>query len=354
LKNLILTFDYELFGNGEGDVFVHMIEPTKKILRICDGYGIKVTIFFEVIEYMRLKKEWNKGNAMSYSTNPIEAIENQIQNAAKTGHDIQLHVHPQWVNAKYSERKWILDFNNWRLGDFSSEDGYTIKDLIRDGKNELENIIKPVLPDYRCIAFRAGYYNIMPSEEVYSALMELGLKIDSSIYPGGFENGSIQRFDYRKIPINLGYWWANETDIRNESKTIKEVLEIPVFALSIPRWKKVFTFSKIKSLFLHRNASMSSGAKEKLGKKSLLGKIRFILQEEVFPWDICMFSNSLNKEYFKFIEKSIMGSRNNFVLIGHPKNLQDEKLFRIFLEIAYKKLKAFRFKTIKEQYEEIV
>ncbi|MGJ7024434.1 hypothetical protein [Petrimonas sulfuriphila] len=101
--NLILSFDYELFGDGTGDVFTHMIEPTNAILSMCDAHGIKITLFFEMLEYIRLKEEWSKGNRMGYTSDPIEAIERQIQQATANGHDIQLHIHPQWYNASFKE-----------------------------------------------------------------------------------------------------------------------------------------------------------------------------------------------------------------------------------------------------------
>ncbi len=81
--NLILTFDYELFGDGLGDIFTHIIEPSKQILQLCDKHNIKTTIFFEVLEYIKLKEEWEKGNTMGYTENPVKAIEQQIQQAAK-------------------------------------------------------------------------------------------------------------------------------------------------------------------------------------------------------------------------------------------------------------------------------
>src|SRR5690606_25811383 len=103
--NLILTFDYELYGDGSGDVFQHMIDPTNRILSVCDENNIKTTIFFEVLEYLKIKKEWEAGNQMGYIKNPVEAIKIQLQEAARNGHDIQLHVHPQWVNAKFVGNK---------------------------------------------------------------------------------------------------------------------------------------------------------------------------------------------------------------------------------------------------------
>ena len=103
MKNIIFTLDYELYGNGSGDVFRHIIEPTEKILDIARKYNAKFTIFFEVIEYWKLKEEWRKGNRMGYNRNPIEAMEQQLKQAFMQGHDIQLHLHPQWIDAYWTE-----------------------------------------------------------------------------------------------------------------------------------------------------------------------------------------------------------------------------------------------------------
>ena len=354
MTNLILTLDYEVFGDGTGDVFKHVIEPTKRMLQICDKYGIKVTIFVEAIEYIKIKEEWNKGNKMGYVISPVEAIDNQIRNAALDGHDIQLHLHPQWANAKYANDKWELDFSNWRLGDFHSSDEHPIKDLLRRGITDLENIIKPVLPTYKCIALRAGGYNVMPSSEVYTAMKELGLKIDSSIYPGGYENGTLSKYDYRMVPRELDFWWADKTDMRKKAHTNKEILEFPIFALPVPRWKKVMTLSRLKSLLNKKNGKISSVTKEKIVSKTYYEKIKFILQKEVYTWDACMFSKALHDKFFTHIEKYFfVGYRNNFVLIGHPKSLEDENLFTSFIQMAIDRKKEYKFITLHQAYANI-
>ena len=79
MKQMLFTLDYELYGDGSGDVFKHIIDPTYALLNVADRYNLKFTFFFEVIEYWRLKEEWNNGNKMGYTQNPIGAIEKQSQ-----------------------------------------------------------------------------------------------------------------------------------------------------------------------------------------------------------------------------------------------------------------------------------
>ena len=135
--DLALTLDYELFGNGSGDVFSDIINPTYEILSLCNKYNAKITIFFEVIEYLKLKEEWNNGNKMGYEENPAIAMESQIKEALTLGHDVQLHIHPQWLNAKYVNNQWQVD-NNWCMKDIPLEKNNQfntdLKTVLKKGK----------------------------------------------------------------------------------------------------------------------------------------------------------------------------------------------------------------------------
>ena len=64
--------------------------------------------------------------------------------------------------------KWKrhLNLSEWRLGGYSREGEYSLVNLLQKGKQTLEDLITPIDPEYRCIAIRAGGYNIQPSEEI--------------------------------------------------------------------------------------------------------------------------------------------------------------------------------------------
>jgi hypothetical protein len=349
--NLVLTFDYELFGNGSGDVFTHMIEPTDNILNICAEHNIKTTIFFEVVEYWRLKEEWEKGNTMGYERNPIKAIEQQLQKVVLDGHDIQLHIHPQWVNAEWKNGSWKMDMDNWRLGDFSVEKDYTIEDLLSDGKATIENILRQVKPDYKCIALRAGAYNIMPSEDVYKAMNAAGFKVDSSVYPCGFEDGELSKYDYRGVSLDKDYWWANPADIRKESQAHKEIMEIPIFALPQRRIHKLLNTDKIHSLLFDGQKNISSVAKEKMSNRSMWEKFNFLFEKEAFTWDFCLFSKRLHKKFLRYIEHNLTNQRDTFVIIGHPKSYMSPRSLKSLIKQAKSSSIDYKFKTLREVYD---
>lgn len=340
--NLSLTLDYELYGDGSGDVFAHMIHPTEQILAICDRREIKLTLFFEVLEYIRLKQEWDNGNYMGYAENPVHAIEQQLQKMALDGHDIQLHVHPQWVNARYVDDVWKVDFDNWRLGEFAVSQAYSMEDMLREGKQTIDALIRTVCPDYQCTILRAGGYNVMPSGPVYQAMVNVGLRVDSSVYPSGYETGELSRYDFRAAPLDLDYWPAMAEDFCRQ-RAESQVLEIPIFALPQRRLFKI-TPARVRSALQNRS-SASRSLVAKTGQRSLSQKLVYLLEKEAFTWDFCMFGMGLHKRFFRTIAQQYK-DRKLFVLVGHPKGFTAEHAFEQMLSYATKQ--GFSFITLKD------
>jgi len=341
MKKLLLTLDYELYGNGTGDVFKDMIEPTDSILAVCNKFDAKITIFFEVVEYWALKKEWDKGNTMGYSKNPIEAMENQIRAAYQQGHDVQLHIHPQWVNAVYENGKWIVDFNAWRLGVYKGKGENSLYQLLKRGKETLENIIN--IPSYECVAFRAGYYNIQPCMEILNAMRDVGLTIDSSVYPGGKETGSLAHYDFSEITNDKGSWYIDK-DVLIDERRKTALMELPIVAFPIRRISKFLTIERIKSIFKNRQSAKDS-FEAKISKGGKLAKIRYFFQYEWQTWDYCLFSNRLHRKYIqKCNELYRHKNRECFVLIGHSKSLVATRPLEFLLHHA--KHHDYIFQTI--------
>ena len=63
-KDLLLTFDYELFlGEKSGSVDRCLIEPTNELMRVFDKYRIKNAIFFvDTTHLLRLQEMSEKHN----------------------------------------------------------------------------------------------------------------------------------------------------------------------------------------------------------------------------------------------------------------------------------------------------
>ncbi len=211
--HLILTVDYEVFGNGSGCVNKCVLEPAERMMRVAEPYGAPVTFFVEALEFqaMSVTKEFSE-----FSTK----VSDQIRLAVQNGHDAQLHLHPQWTNAKLDENStWMLDMSRWRIGDLKASE---VHDLLCGGKAWLESICYPVSSTYRCLAFRAGGWCIQPSDFVINGLIALGFKIDSTVAPGFHTSARGEWRDFRNSP-DLPYWSVLNDVCRNESSGLTEI-----------------------------------------------------------------------------------------------------------------------------------
>lgn len=345
MKQMLFTLDYELYGDGSGDVFKHIIDPTYALLNIANKYDLKFTFFFEVIEYWRLKEEWNRGNRMGYSRNPIEAIEKQIQALYSQGHDVQLHLHPQWVNAKYQKGRWNVDLSDWKLGGYLCEGEYSLVNLLIKGKQAVEELIEPINPEYRCIALRAGGYNIQPSKEIVKAMGYSGIYVDSSIYPGGKEQGSLSNYDYTGIPVDLGYWHVGD---KLEEQGDLGLIELPIVAFPITRWTKYVSKERIKSLLQNKKSARNAFEAKICDKtKDRFSKIKFFFEKEWQTWDFCLFTPSMHRKFLSIIECQ---EREVFVLVGHPKSFSSGKSFEYLLQKTHG---TFKCKTVTDFWREV-
>jgi hypothetical protein len=217
---LVLTNDWELFGDGSGDFFDIQYDPLMKLLPALEQYGAKLTIMAEIGQqwaYKELAKNDKKADKIA------NTWEDAILKTISRGHDVQLHYHPQWYGANYTDQKWYLNMDQVVLASLGKE---KIDEIIKNGKEYLEFLLKPVAPDYKCKAFRAGAYCIQPSENVIRSLIENGIKCDTSVTKGLYNEGL---YDFRRAPHNF-IPWSIERDVNSISKNKHEIIELPIYS----------------------------------------------------------------------------------------------------------------------------
>jgi hypothetical protein len=147
---LILSNDWELFGDGSGDYFEVQHRPLKALLQTVEDHGANLTVMAEVAQ------QWAHQRLAPHATwarEVVEAWEAILQETVKRRSDVQLHVHPQWLHARYEQQAWQVDFDQWAIAKL---DPTSIETVIQRGQQYLERLLQPINPDYACIAFRAG------------------------------------------------------------------------------------------------------------------------------------------------------------------------------------------------------
>jgi hypothetical protein len=230
MLNVIFTLDYEIHGNGDGSPLNLMVEPTARLLDLFHRHGAKLTIMADVAEILKFREYRDKFGRDDFH---YEAIVTQLRDAIARGHDVQLHLHCSYFNARFEDGKWQQDWSEYNFAGLSEG---RMDEVLRVGKNFLQEQLQTVDPAYRCYVFRAANWAVSPSRNIVRGLTRHGFEIDTSVFKYGRRDGPVS-FDYSHAPSNLVPWYADEDDICRENKA-SPLLEVPIYSES--RWIGAF------------------------------------------------------------------------------------------------------------------
>ncbi|MGD0452353.1 MAG: methyltransferase domain-containing protein [Solirubrobacteraceae bacterium] len=215
-----LTLDYETWQpipagrriDWDADVFA----PTDALLDACDAEGARLTIFAELGEHAYLRE---------HEPQLAARMEAQWRDAIQRGHDVQMHLHPNWL----PELGAHPEAGRYRWNELltRADDHPDLVGLIGRLKQTLEQAIKPVDPSYEAVAFRAGGYEAQPFRRVAEALRANDMLCDSSVYHGGGEPGTYH--DYSRPFDTHQPWFASRADPQlNAPPAERGIVELPV------------------------------------------------------------------------------------------------------------------------------
>lgn len=317
--HILFTLDYEIHGNGDGDPLKLMVRPTYRLLDILEQHGAKLTIFADIAEIIKFKEYYDKtGNDKFH----VEAIEEQLKYAVVKGHDVQLHIHSSYFNASYSGIRWE---QYWQEYDLAKLPYSRISEMIKTGKNYLESLIIPVKKDYKCIAFRAANWSMMPSNNICKALIKHGMLIDSSVYKWGRQYGNVN-YNYSNAHSNCLPYPVDNSNINLYNKE-GLIIEFPIYSelrgpmafIKLPRFYRM-----IRARF-HKHTKPESTSRDfhesKMYNRSL--SVSAFFKKHAWKLD---FSQSSARQMLKATNKaakvSLESNRSvSLVLIGHSKTI---------------------------------
>jgi hypothetical protein len=218
---LALTHDWELRGDGSGDIDEIQFAPLRRLLQIYAKFGARTTILPDLMQQIRFRRL----EAASSELKPLaNAWDEQVREAFRQGHDIQLHIHPQWLNGQYEKGRWQLD-GDWSILSYERDIALA---MLADGKEYLENLLQPIDPAYRCLAFRAGALAAAPSDHLFKSLVSLGIKVDVSIAGGVFVDNQNLQLDYRNCEETFLPFYPSLKDARKISHQREEIVCVPL------------------------------------------------------------------------------------------------------------------------------
>ena len=187
------TLDYEVYhGRNFSDDVQVLFRPTERLIRRANEAGIPFTLFADVCSVAAYRANGLNGT--------VGAFENQLRESVRLGHDVQLHVHPHWLSASLDGSQWHLLEPKMTLADLNYDSGIP-RDVIGSGASYLEELLRDLRPEYRCVAFRAAGLAVEPRRrDLFNILADCGILIDSSVAKDYVVRNDVLSVDYRGAP----------------------------------------------------------------------------------------------------------------------------------------------------------
>ena len=327
-RKLLITVDYEIFGNGTGDVRQHVVDPTARMAEVCDRYGMPLTVFFEAEEYLAFDRN-REALVAGLGYDPAELIAEQVCSLASRGHDFQLHLHPQWYGAGLEDGNWQLRLEKETV-DSLFETGEDTFRYIGERKQLIEGLL-PCANRRPVIAYRAGAFSARPGLRLLPALAGNGFQFESSVVRGLHREAEHYQLDYRGVNSHAPMW-AVDDDVAVEDSG-GAIWEIPIYSQTKRRYRQ---------LTPHRLKAKFSKNVPKEQQKAMVGRFAQpkhplkMLQTLVEPVPIKLdYHNLPPAELLKMIRSAPEPEDSTLpdvlVLIGHTKEHIDDEGFDRFL-----------------------
>lgn len=316
MKTIILTQDYEIFfGKPSGTVDKCMILPTEYLTDVLSRYKSKMTVFWDIMHYYTLLQNVNLYNELN---SDILSINNQIKKLLSYGHDIQLHIHPHWLDAKYSgNHQWEFTYSRYSIHNLKN----TYSDKVDTINGCISNCIR-ILKEFdnntdKLLIFRAGGYHIEPFDEIKEAFIKNRIYYDSStIKP--INNNKNERF----------YRFSNTTKI---AETDGMFYEFPITSLKISLLRNIY-FKYLRNRYLNIEKfgdgnSIYGSIKDNNILLKYFGKTPNKTTDKIFNLfkkrDVVLTPEGSFREKFMYL---IRKTPDESLMTLHPKNLNYHQL----------------------------
>jgi hypothetical protein len=334
-KNLLITFDYELFlGKRSGSVLNSIIHPTDRILEVLEKFDLKNAIFFVDTVYIKRLEENLDNKELK---NDYEMIMKQLCRILRSGHFLFPHIHPHWLDATYDQeiKQWKLnDLSKYRFGGISGDLKEQLFKHSFDFINGLQNFCDI---HYKIDSFRAGGWCIQPFSDFRVLFEKYEVKNDFSVLKGFSMDADRFYYNFENVPNRPIYYFDSAIEFESLNGKYKEFSISYVnnsnFKKTISRIiNRIFNFSGIKSF--------GDGVSVDKAEESIITDASFNLSLKK------NIKEMISVDYLNYIKvqeyKNYLKSNNYIHFISHPKMLSEHSLvqFSNFLSHITKKYRV--------------
>ncbi len=306
--NIVLSLDYEIyFGRHTGSVERSLMAPTRALLALAARYRVPLVFFVDVLYLQALQRA---ALTQAGPREDLARIQRQLADCVAGGHELQLHLHPHWVDARWSDSGWQMDLRRYRLHDFAPDQ---IQGLVQRGVETLRCYTD------RVSAFRAGGWCLQPFDALHDALLAAGITVDSTVFAGGYQHGAGHDFDFRRAP-RLSRWRFDHDPLVPAAHG--RFLEIPIASHRVgPAFYWRLAWARRLKQAHHR--PLGDGSAMALGRQDLARKL-------LWPSTSVVSIDGLKADFLEAAYRRYRAlGHTDFVVIGHPKAVTPHSLQRL-------------------------
>jgi hypothetical protein len=218
---VLIEDDWELLGNGLGNVAHLQYQPALFLMRVADRLGMKVTFMAETLQQltMRALADADRGLAAQ-----AELWDHSVRLFLDRGHDVQLHLHPQWDGAEYRDGFFRLG-RQWNLG---AHPAPARQRMIAESIAYLTELLRPQRPDYAVHSFKAGSWGLQPSAGVLADLEAAGVRVVMGVGRGIRYRTADFQADYEGLEEDTLPYHPDYEDIRRVSAVPRPLVVLPL------------------------------------------------------------------------------------------------------------------------------
>jgi hypothetical protein len=303
----IFTLDYEIYGNGQGSLRELVLDPTQRLAEVFQKFDAPFVVFAEAVEFGKMEEA---------QCDPDTArVRAQMRELRAAGHEIALHLHPWWANARYEGGRWHLDWSERNICALQPE---RVEAIVSNAIRYLRDSLND--PHFTPLSFRSGLWVMQPTPVIAKVLARHGVEVDSSLFKGGRVRGL--GLDYRPA-IATGRSWRFSNDV-NMPDPHGTLLEIPIHTQMVPFWQMLGG----KRLKLHSQTRKASEGSPL--PRCWRDFLRFRYPRKL---DFCRMTFEEMREAITRVleEEQRRKEHSPIVAIGHSKDFVDPDAVRDFL-----------------------
>ena len=314
-----MTFDYELWlGRNFLPADKVLFEPTARILELCNEIELPVTFFPDVCSVWAHRKYELHEYADKFEAQLIEAF--------RGGHDVQLHLHPHWLNSTFKNGEWFISTEKMYLHELGYGDGPdSAGALISKGISYLNDLIRPLDDGYECRVFRAAGAALQPDErKLIKILLDCGIKMDVSVSKYLTLKLDTLTIDYTAVPAKSIWYMSPGGGIEQEAES--GLLEVPIATFNYGMGQRVgFLLRRLRSLKERRGTTISRAPRQSRlanARTMFLQNIRYVVGNPayLFSCDTKGFNLEMLLGGFKnYLMKHAQEDTVYVTMINHPK-----------------------------------